>query len=145
MVRVHGLFALVSGFLLGVSVFMYSSYEEAAPFWYYLPSFFIYLACLFIVPIKQGYTMDAFDTHGPEAFLQFFHKSPKIIKRLLVGSAALCFVSVNGSVAVVINRNGDPNVAVFMLQIMLAVLGYVCLALASVFDMAETQDSTYGG
>lgn len=97
-----------------------------------------------ILFIKKGYTSDAFDFSGTEAALAFFYKSPQAVRKLLMSSAVLVFISVILSVFTVINRNGDPDVAIFMLQILLATLGYILLVAATVFDISESQDTSYG-
>ena len=144
MVRFHGVLCFTSGTLIGISLYMFGSYSGSVPLWYYLPAVLIYIACLMILFLRKGYTSDVFDFSGPEAGLAFFYKSPATVRKLIMSSGVVVFISILLSVFTVMNRNGDPDVAIFMLQILLSTIGYVLLVVATVFDLSETQDTSYG-
>lgn len=144
MVRVHGLLSFVAGLLFGMSTGVVTSYTNDVVFWYYLPPILVYLSALSIVFVRKGHSVDAFQSPGPEAALAFFYRSPLVIRRFMMASAVLAFGSFVLAFFIVITHNGDPNLAIFMLHEMLTVLGYVILAVATIFDLSDDQDPLYG-
>lgn len=145
MVRIHALLTLVSGVLFGMSSSVMMSYTDDVSFWYYVPPVLVYLSALSIVFIRKGHSTDAFSApSGPEAMLEFFYRSPAAIRRCMMASAVLSLGSFASAFFIVMAHNGDPNVAIFMLHMMLVALGYVILAAATVLDLSEDQDTMYG-